>query len=327
MKKLTTHSYFDLHQFFCCLIVLGSTINPCLATEASRYIDKLDTVSFPATDPIKHPVDIHWDFSRGKRYTYDVSENAIVTSKTRGLANEGTRLDSITMVGNGTMVLASLFDKKARLTMNSEYTMDAILPDGSMQTTSETLPSHVIDDFSSKGKFTARERLDFTIEAWMRLPDKPVQAGDTVSIPVRQPVNINYAGTDLMMEGRLEILLAGFVNCHEHRCAELHSSILIEKYTPPENISGSFDVFHLTRGKTYFDLDDQKLIEHIEATRSRVDAELPGKNKNKGLPDDHLSTHAVVESDSLVHIIYRDVSRSQADKLTIRKYRRGDKTE
>jgi len=294
------------------------------AAEQSRFIDKLNTVSYPAADPIKHPVDIRWDFSRGKRYTYDVSEKATVTSITRGFPEEGARLESITMVGNGTIILASLFDKKARLTLKSEYSVDAILPDGTMQKTRETQPSHVIDDFTNKGKFTARERLDYIIEAWMRLPDQLVQTGDMVSIPVRQPVNIIYAGTDLMMEGNLEVLLAGFVNCHEHRCVELHSSILINQYTPPENISGSYDVYHLTRGKTYFDLDEQKLIEYIEATRSRVDAELPGENINKKLPDDHLSTHVVVESDSFVHIRHRDNSRSQADKLTIKKYRRGN---
>ncbi|MCG8324706.1 MAG: hypothetical protein MI673_04250 [Thiotrichales bacterium] len=286
-----------------------------LAENTGQFTRQFTAISYPVLNSFSGPVEMNWDFSRGKHYHYSVTDNSFTVKKTRGFPGTGVQLSSVRISGTGQLTLSSNFDRTARLSMQTEMTNDAVLPDGRQKSGTYRKPLHVIENFSRNGLFVPKRNNDYTVMNWMRLPENPVHPGDTLGYTIQQPIYIDTPERDLMLTGELKLTHAGYASCGESRCSEIHGEALIIDSIADQDMGTDFTIHYSVTTKTWFDIDNGKLFDYVNVATIRIDAEIPGTH-TQGMKDD---AHIVMETDSFTRVRYNP---EKPGKLTIKKYHR-----
>ncbi len=304
------------------MLFMSATVS---AADGSRFYERLETTDYPAISDRNHSVDLRWNFSRDRQYAYEYRQEALFILKTRGFPESDPQIMTQKLHGNGTLALASRFNDAARLTLEIDTRTDAFLPDGRRQTINNKLPQWVIENFSDKGDFAARDpAMDSAIRQLLSLPAGALRPGETAALSTALPINVN--NTRILVPAEITIELVGLLECKKHRCAELRTSVRVTDHAPPAGGMSHYTIDLDSHGRAWFDLDEGRLVESLNAALLTLNAEVPPMPQNarevRELEERPYLVHIVMERDDFIHLRYRPGGAVGEDRLTPKKYRR-----
>lgn len=274
----------------------------------SIFMEQIDLETYGSLpSPVRAPA-LRWDFSAGKVYQYDFSQQVVTSSDMSGMsAHKNKDESSQKMEGYGKLSLKSEGNNIARLVLEDFImSMEINMPDSDEpKVMSSQMPPFVVQGVKDDGSMElGNSSQELFFQTLFPLPPNPLSIGESVSVPAKMP--FNAMGSLLHVTGTFDIKLIDYVQINGKTCAKLQTEIDISKINVPEEILGNYRCQIKGRSIFFFNIEDRHFISGKVAMlmSMRVKSptpkmELPDGTSNEDMPE---TITMSMDSDNLITV-------------------------
>lgn len=238
-----------------------------------RYGERVKAPELPAAKDPPAKLVGGWQLKPGARFDYDYTQLMAGRVGTKGGEQQVEGKGTLSVEGTGTDTAnAVLRDVELKLTQRVGGKEDSRSHKPGEQTLKEAINT----------KEGAPPPEDPMVATMLRVPDKPLAVGESVSVPTRMP--LESRGAPLWASGETKTTLKGFVQCGEHTCAHLEVELAISDVDKPAEVEGTFRARVQQKGVMLFDVDDGALHSWSGATHVSLSGEAPAPASQPASP-------------------------------------------